>query len=149
VVALVRVPEPLLYKELPVVLVNFHVEWMDRYAGDVETVPPDNQVLSEYGVIGEMENLRPWRGRCYGYLRFPHGFSMTRLGAEDGQDFTDGVTVVWTAPQRGGGPAGTCIVGLYRIVQERAGVSGGPTTSQSASRAADLSGPHHGVSSPS
>ncbi len=47
VVALVRVPEPLLYKELPVVLVNFHVEWMDRYAGDVETVPPDNQVLSE------------------------------------------------------------------------------------------------------
>ncbi len=83
-----------------------HISWMPEYAGKAsETIFSTHGWVEENNEAGERSNFKPVKGQVYGYVpvvQRPHGgdpgeIKIERLGAEKGDNFIDGVTVIWFA----------------------------------------------------
>lgn len=83
-----------------------HISWMPEYAGkSSETIFPTHGWVVENNEAGERSNFKAVKGQVYGYVpvvQKPHGgdpgeIKIGRLGAGKGDDFVDGVTVIWFA----------------------------------------------------
>jgi HNH endonuclease len=98
-------------EKMAVPTIFFNVSWMNEYRGisDLDS-PLDGGSWSEKH---EVCNFLPVDGRCYGFVQPPNGESINidRIGATEGVDHIDGVTVVWSARARSGK---TVVVGIYR-----------------------------------
>ena len=95
-------------------LVLFNIGWMRRYRGQTGTdrIVNGGQYVRDNETGGEIKNFLPAGRHLYGYVRSPgDGINLERLGAVDGADHTDGVTVVFTATPPEGGRV---VVGWYR-----------------------------------
>lgn len=76
-----------------------NVGWMTAYQGlKGDTISGGGQYVKEHGFGGEIFNFMPHKGRCYGYGRAANGsVALERLGAPKGNEYVDGVLVVWVA----------------------------------------------------
>lgn len=100
-------------------VVFFNTGWMDSYAGIQQNHDPligGGAHNREQGWGGEIYNFKPYRGKCYGFVRTTHGgaIKLEKLGATKSATQLDNVTVIWTAlrPKAEGG--GTYVVGWYK-----------------------------------
>lgn len=88
----------------------FNTAWMRFYAGVTdEDSPRDGGSWEEKH---EVCNFLPINGKCYGFVQ-PAGetIAIERIGADEGAEYLDNVTVVWSARS----PSGhTVAVGIYR-----------------------------------
>jgi hypothetical protein len=98
-------------KEETAPTIYFNIAWMDKYQGITDSDTPLDG--GSWADKHEVCNFLPVDGKCYGYVQPPNGenINIARIGAIDGEDHIDGVTVVWSARARGGK---TVVVGLYR-----------------------------------
>ena len=95
-------------------LVLFNIGWMRRYRGQTGTdrIVNGGQYIRDNETGGEIRNFLPAGRHLYGYVQPPgDGMNLERLGAVDGADHTDGVTIVFTATRPEGGRV---VVGWYR-----------------------------------
>ena len=91
-----------------------NIGWMEYYDGRSEDViHGHSSYIIENKAGGEVCNFLPVNGEVLGYVRVRDGgqIRIERLGAGPEDEFIDGITVVWTAPN----PKGeTTIIGWYR-----------------------------------
>lgn len=112
-----------------------HISWMPEYAGkSSETIFSTHGWVVENNEAGERSNFKAVNGQAYGYVpvvQKPRGgdpgeIKIGRLGAENEDDFVDGVTVIWFANK----PIESkkaYVVGWYRNARVyRKSRSGGP-----------------------
>lgn len=96
-----------------------HTVWMDKYEG---WEPEPNfyaggfEWAAKNGWGHELFNFKPFDGTCYGQVEHsrkgqPKRIGISKLGATAGDEYVDGVLVVWTAPQKN--REGRTIVGWY------------------------------------
>ncbi len=95
-------------------LVLFNIGWMRRYRGQTGTdrIVNGGRYIQDNETGGEIRNFLPAGQHLYGYVRPPgDGMNLERLGAVDGADHVDNVTIVFTATR----PEGErVVVGWYR-----------------------------------
>jgi hypothetical protein len=90
-----------------------HISWMPKYSGRMS-----EHIFSTHGYVvenkkaGERSNFKEIDGLFYGYVPVPR-INIDRLGAEEGADHIDKITVIWFAnnPLK---PNEAFIVGWYR-----------------------------------
>ena len=95
-------------------LVLFNIGWMRRYRGQTGTdrIINGGQYILDNETGGEIRNFLPAGRHLYGYVQPPGDrMNLERLGATDGADHADGVTIVFTATRPEGGRV---VVGWYR-----------------------------------
>lgn len=91
-----------------------NVGWMEDYQGQtaLDQISGGGSWVAEHGTGHEVCNFLDVDGTVYGYVQAQgQGINLSRLGADAGAAYLDGVTVVWTARRTG---VGTVIVGWYR-----------------------------------
>ena len=97
--------------------VFFNIGWMNLYRGlKGDSIQSGAGWVRKTKTGHEVYNFAPHRGRCYGYVRPPGSgwtINIDRLGANPGDNYVDGVLVVWVArdPRAGGG---LVVVGWYK-----------------------------------
>ena len=95
---------------MPILFCN--VGWMKHYDGIQNDSIERGGECNEHSNGHEVCNFADRAGTLYGYVQ-PSGraIKIEKLGAADGDDSVDGVTVVWTASPEAGG---TVVVGWYK-----------------------------------
>ena len=95
-------------------LVLFNIGWMRRYRGQTQTdrIVNGGRYIRDNETGGEIRNFLPVRRHLYGYVQPPGDrINLEHLGAVEGADHSDGVTIVFTATRPEGGRV---VVGWYR-----------------------------------
>jgi len=90
-----------------------NVGWMERYQGiQGDQISGGFAYIKENGIGLEVCNFSQDNGILYGnvQIRGEH-INVNRIGADDDDDFIEGITIVWTANRPSGG---TVIVGWYK-----------------------------------
>ena len=91
-----------------------NVGYMENYRGQTktDTIKGGGSWVEEHGTGHEVCNFLPVSGKVFGYVQAQgSGIDVTRLGADNGAEFIDGIDVVWTARKPG---VGTVVIGWYR-----------------------------------
>ncbi len=94
-------------------LIFCNVGWMKDYNGADAERPARGGAYNKNQVGHEACNFTEVDGAVYGYVRHSN-IALERLGAQFGDDVTDGVTIVWIAGAEAGG---TYVVGWYQNAQ--------------------------------
>ena len=97
-------------------LVLFNIGWMRRYRGQTasDRIVNGGKYIRDNETGGEIRNFRPAGRHLYGYVQPPgkrSRMNLERLGAVDGADHADDMTIVFTATRPEGGRV---VVGWYR-----------------------------------
>lgn len=87
-----------------------NVGWMKNYDGIHGDSLHRGGAFNEHAIGHEVCNFTDVNGRVFGYVRSSGKIDIKKLGAKKGDDYVDGITVVWTAGPDSGG---TAIVGWY------------------------------------
>ncbi|WP_180044028.1 HNH endonuclease [Acinetobacter sp. YH16039] len=88
-----------------------NVGWMDNYNGAKGDIPKRGGAFNDHSIGHEVCNFTNVDGKVFGYVRSSGKIDIKKLGAGKGDEFADGVTVVWTAGPDSGG---TVVVGWYK-----------------------------------
>ncbi|POF43402.1 HNH endonuclease [Pseudomonas laurylsulfativorans] len=88
-----------------------NIGWMERYDGiDGDSIQRGGSYNND-SIGHEVCNFTNANGKVYGYVQSTGRISVEKLGAKKGEEYADGVTVVWTAGPDSGG---TAVVGWYK-----------------------------------
>src|SRR5687767_708281 len=87
------------------------VSWMEDYRGLEASIHTNASYVRKHGFGGEIYNFLPSKTRVYGFVQFPRSMRIEKLGASPDAESITPVTVIWTAPRKGGG---VYVVGWYR-----------------------------------
>ena len=87
------------------------VAWMERYEGLEPFIYGMARHIRENGHGHEVYNFLRSKARVHGYVQFNGAMHIERLGADSDAESVSPVTVIWTAPRKGGG---VYVVGWYR-----------------------------------
>lgn len=93
---------------MPILFCN--IGWMERYDGiDGDSIQRGGSYNND-SIGHEVCNFTNANGKIYGYVQPTGRINIEKLGAKKGEEFVDGVTVIWTAGPESGG---TAVVGWY------------------------------------
>ncbi|MFI3046491.1 HNH endonuclease [Pseudomonas coronafaciens] len=94
---------------MPVIFCN--TGWMEYYNGiDGDSIQRGGSYNND-SIGHEVCNFTNARGKVYGYVQPTGRINIGKLGAKKGDEYVDGVTVIWTAGPDSGG---TAVVGWYK-----------------------------------
>ncbi|OTG97489.1 HNH endonuclease [Acinetobacter sp. ANC 4654] len=88
-----------------------NVGWMNNYNGAKGDIPKRGGAFNDHSIGHEVCNFTEIDGKIFGYVRSSGKINIKKLGAGKGDEFADGVTIVWTAGPDSGG---TVVVGWYK-----------------------------------
>ncbi len=91
-----------------------NVGWMENYNGTKGDIPKRGGAFNDHSIGHEVCNFTNVDGKVFGYVRSSGKIDIKKLGAGKGDEFADGVTVIWTAGPESGG---TVVVGWYKNAQ--------------------------------
>lgn len=88
-----------------------NIGWMNHYNGiDGDSIERGGK-YNQHSIGHEVCNFSNNAGTFYGYVQPTGQIKVEKLGANNNDDFANGVTVVWTAGPKSGG---TVVVGWYK-----------------------------------
>ncbi|ENV01073.1 MULTISPECIES: HNH endonuclease [Acinetobacter] len=88
-----------------------NIGWMRKYNGMDGDILERGGSYNDNQIGHEVCNFTNMDGSVFGYVRSSGKINITKLGANQDDQYIDGVTVVWTASSKSGG---TVIVGWYK-----------------------------------
>lgn len=94
---------------MPIIFCN--TGWMEHYNGiDGDSIQRGGS-YNNNSIGHEVCNFTDASGRIYGYVQPTGRINIEKLGAKKGEEYAEGVTVIWTAGPDSGG---TAVVGWYK-----------------------------------
>lgn len=93
-------------------IIFLKITWMRSYVGiHNDSSFGGGKFIQEHGWGHELFNFAPKNGTCYGNKSGGKSININKLGANSKDDKINNVTIIWTAPKKGGG---VYIVGWYK-----------------------------------